>query len=151
MSENNLWAERVREQNEDLETDRVREDLQVNLTDKEYSNLKLMAYKAGFESAGKLLSSFVGDLTGWHPNGSDESSLADQWYERAFGIWTNYFRYHLFNNDYSLASMQDMLEFTDYFEEVYEEYSDENRGKDLESKEDCMKLLEEIIKEGKEL
>jgi hypothetical protein len=146
-----MWQERVKEQNEDLETDKVREDLQVNLTDKEYTNLKLMAYKAGFDSPGKLLSSFVGDLTGWHSNGSDERALADQWYERAFGMCTNYFRHHLFNFDYSLDSMQDMLDDTDFFEEVYEEYSDENYRKDLESKEDCLKLLEEIIKEGKEL
>lgn len=146
-----MWEESVKEQNEDLKTNKVREDLQVNLTDKEYSNLKLRAYKAGFKSAGELLSSFVGDLTGWHTNGSDEKDLADQWFERAFGMWRGYFRYHLFNYDYDLDAMQDMLNDTDYFEEVYKEYKSENQEKDLQSKEECLKLLKEIIKEGNEL
>lgn len=146
-----MWEERIKEQNEDLKTNKIREDLQISLTDKEFSNLKLMAYKSGFKSAGGLLSSFVGDLTGWHSNGSDERDLASQWYDRAFGMWINYFRYHLFNYDYDLDSIKDMLDDTNYFDEVYEEYSSENRGKHLESKEACLKLLKEIADNGKEL
>ena len=145
-----LWAKRVQEQNEDIKTDKVREDLKVNLTDKEYTNLKLMAYKVGFKSPGALLSSFVGDLTGWNSNGSDEREIADSWFERAFGMWKGYFKYHLFNYDYSLDSMKDMIEDTELFEEVYADYKAEN-DKDIESKEDCLKLLKEIVEDGKEL
>lgn len=146
-----MWEERVKQQNEDLKTDKVREDLKVTLTNKEYINLKLMAFKAGFKNEGDLLASFVGDLTGWQSNGSDERYLAAQWYDRAFGMWMGYFRHHLFNYDYDLDRMQDMIDDNDFFDQVYEEYKSESYGKELESKEDCMKLLKDIIDGGKEL
>jgi len=151
MSE--YWTQRVNEQNEDLKTSREREDLKISLTDKEYSNLKLLAYKAEFKSAGDLLSSFVGDLTGWHTNGSDESDFADRWYERAFGTSEYYsnFRYHLFNNDFSLEDMADMLEDEDFFEDTYQSYLGENEGKTNQSKEACLALLKELVERGEEL
>lgn len=148
-----FYAKRVQEQNEDLKTDGVRDDIKVNLTDKEYSNLKLMAYKAGFDSAGKFLSSFVGDLTGWHSNGSDERDLADQWFERAFGSreWYSHFRYHLYNNDFGIDEMKDMIEDEDWFEETYQEYLEENTGKTNQTKEECLALLKELVEKGEEL
>lgn len=150
---NDYYAERVKEQNEDLKTDRIREDLKVKLTDKEYSDLKLLAYKAGFKSAGELLSSFVGDLTGWHTNGSDEEDKADDWYNRAFGSSEYYsnFRHHLFNDDCSLQDMKEMLDDEDIFEDAYERYIDENIGKTNQSKEECLKLLKELLEKGEEL
>lgn len=150
---NEMWEQRVREQNEDFETDKIRQDIQINLTDKKYSNLKLMAYKAGFKSAGEFLSSFVGDLTGWQSNGSDERDLADQWYDRAFGMSEYYenFRYYLYNYDCDLDTMKQMLDDADYFEEVYAEYKDEAGTKEIESKESCLAVLKELIDKGEEL
>lgn len=146
------WKERVKQHNEDAKTNCIRTDLQISLTDKEHNNLKLLAYKAGFGNAGELLSSFVGDLTGWlHSNGSDERDLADQWYERAFGCFIVYFRYFLFNNDYGLNEMNDMIEDAEFFEEIYKDYKDEYDGQELQSKDDCLKELREIVKVGKEL
>lgn len=147
---NEYYAKRTQEQNEDSKTRRIRENIKINLTDKEYNNLNLMAYKAGFKSAGELLSSFVGDLTGWHSNGSDEREKANDWYERAFGMYEYYsnFRYHLFNYDYCLDDMQDMIEDADFFEAVYKEYIGEKYAKNNQNKEECLEVLEEIIKEG---
>lgn len=147
------WNERTTEINKDIKSDNIREDIKINLTDKEYSNLKLLAYKAGFESAGKFLSSFVGDLTGWHSNGSDERDIADQWYQRAFGMSEYYsnFRYHLFNYDYCLDDIQEMIEDQDFFNQVYDEYLGECYAKENQSKEECLEVLKEIIIKGVEL
>jgi len=148
-----MWEKIAKEQNEDLKTERVREDLKISLTDKEYSVLKLRAYKAGFRNAGELLASFVGDLTGWHTNGSDERDKADDWYERAFGMSEYYsnFRYHLSNYEYCLEDMKVLIEDEDFFEEVYQEYLGEQYAKHNQSREECLNLLKEILEEGKEL
>ncbi|HVJ49387.1 hypothetical protein [Desulfitobacterium sp.] len=151
---NDYYAKRVNEQNEDLKSIRVRDDLKINLTNKAFISLKSLAYKAGFESAEELLSSFIGDLTGWgYTNGSDERDYADRWYERAFGssdYYTN-FRYYLFNNGLSLEDMADMLDDEDYFEDVYQSYIDENEGKTNQSKDDCLALVKKILEKGEEL
>lgn len=150
---NEYYAKKVEEQNEDLKTNRVREEIKISLTDKELNNLKLLAYKANFENVGSLLSSFVGDLTGWHSNGSDEREKADDWYERAFGMSEYYsnFRYHLFNYDYLIDDMKDLVEDADEFELTYEEYIGECYADNNQSKEECMKVLKDIIKKGIEL
>ncbi|WP_018211156.1 hypothetical protein [Desulfitobacterium hafniense] len=151
----NAYLERrINEQNEDLKTKKVREDLTLSLTDKAYRNLKLLAYKAGFESAGELLSSFVGDLTDWGgSNGTDERDCADRWYERAFGSceYESNFRHFLYELGYDLDDMSFMLEEEDYFEDAYENYIDFNYGKENQSKEKCIALLKEIVEKGKNL
>ena len=68
----------VQEQNKDVETDRVRKDFRISLTDKQYANLKLKANQAGFKNSEDFIQSFIGDLTGWSSNGSDERDLAYQ-------------------------------------------------------------------------
>lgn len=55
-----------------MKTDRVRENFGISLTDKQYSNLKLMAFEVGCKNTGDFIQSFIGDLTGWASNGSDE-------------------------------------------------------------------------------
>lgn len=143
-----MW--RVKKQNEDLKTEKVREDIQVSMTDKEYRNLKLLAYKVGLKSEGELLSSFVGDLIGWRPNGSDERDLANRWYERTFSTGIGYFRHFLFIHKYDLDTIKNILEDADFFKEVYEVYKYQN-DEMVENKERCLKVLNEIIMEGKEL
>lgn len=150
---NDWWANRIKSENEDLKT-LSDKGVNVRVTDKEFSVLNLMALSVGFKNGTELLERFVGDLTGWHTNGSDESHLADQWFDRAFGIWkeTHYFfRYFLYNND---VDVEEILEDEDYFLDVYEEYLEEESEKKHESKEDCISILQEIMenkKEGKKL
>lgn len=116
-------------------------------------NLKLLSYKAGFRNAGDFLASFVGDLTCWHSNGSDERDKADDWYERAFGMSKYYsnFRYHLFDYDYCIDDMKEMIEDNDFFEDAYESYVAENSGKTNLNRDECREVLAEIISAGMEL
>ena len=148
-----IWNQRAQEQKEDLKTKSIREDINLSLSDKEYSILKLRAYKAGFKDVSQLLVSFVGDLTGCFTNGSDEESKADEWYERAFGMSGYYsnFRYHLFNNDFSLEDMKDMIEDEDWFEDTYQDYLAENSHMTNETKDICLATLKEIVEKGEEL
>lgn len=151
---NEGYALFIKEHNEDVETNCVREDLKISLTNKQYANLKLKAYQAGFKNPGDFIQSFVGDLTGWASNGSDERDLADRWYQRAHGLceFYYYFHYFLFNYDYmNLVMMSELLVDEDYFEAVYEEYTEEAWGKDVQSREDCIQLLKEIVETGVEL
>ncbi|OEH86077.1 hypothetical protein BHU72_14605 [Desulfuribacillus stibiiarsenatis] len=148
-----MLSDYAQKQREDLNTKANREDIKISLTDKEYSNLKLMAYKAGFRDAGELISSFVGDLTGWQSNGSDERDKANEWYERAFGTseYHSNIRHYLYDNDYSLDDMNDLLEDEDYFEEIYQAYISENSRMNNESKEQCLQTLKDIVSKGVEL
>ena len=147
------YADFMQDQSDDVKTDRIRDDIAIALTDEQYSNLKLKAYKAGFKNPGDFIQSFVADLTGWCSNGSDERDLAGQWYERAYGMSEFYyfFHYFLYNYDYDLESMSEMLENDEYFNEVYDEYLEEAYGKDVQSKEECVQLLKEIVECGIEL
>jgi hypothetical protein len=146
------YADYMQEQRKDVKTDCVRADISISLTDKQYSNLKLKAYQAGFKTPGDFIQSFIGDLTGWSSNGSDERDLADQWYQRAFGMseFYYYFLYFLFDYHYERLSNL-ILEDEEYFEEVYEEYTEQAWKKDVQSREDCLKLLKEIIEYGAQL
>lgn len=151
---NEYWTQEVNEQNEDLKSMRIRDDFKLSLTDKAYINLKALAYKAGFNSPGELLSSFIGDLTGWgYTNGSDERDYADRWYERAFGMseYEAYFIYHLYNMDFTLADMADLLEDEEYFEDIYEYYLDDSEKKATQTKEECKKLMKKLLEKGEDL
>ena len=78
-------------------------------------------------------------------NGSDESDLADQWYERAFGIWKDtrsFFSNYLYNYD---IDVNDLIEDEDYFEEVYSEYLEDACNKECDSKEECLAIKKYVI------
>lgn len=149
--ENNrdYFAERMQEQREDLATKKALE-FKLELTNKQAANLELRALKAGFHSGAELLESFIGDLTGWSTNGSDEERMADEWYERAFGMSTEFyafFRYHCYNYEYHIDDLIESLEDEDLFDEFYQEYVDENswnKSLTLQSKEECRKVIEEM-------
>lgn len=148
-----LYADYMQEQREDVKTVSIRGDITISLTDKQYSNLKLKAYKAGFKTPGDFIQSFVSDLTGWCSNGSDERDLADQWYERTHGMseFYYYFHYFLFNYDYNLVMMSELLVDEDYFEGVYEEYTEQAWGQNVQSREECLELLKELVEADVEL
>ena len=134
-------------------SDRVREDLKISLTDREYISLKLKAYEAGFETPEEFLAMVIGDIVASSVSGTDERDLINAWYDKAFGWRTGYsfFRYHLFNYDYSLENMAEMLSNDDFFEAAYQEYLDESMGKACESRESCLTTLREIVAAGAEL
>ena len=50
-------------------------DISPKLTDEQYHALLYYTFKAGFKHPAQLLEAFVGDLSGWHRNGSDEEEL----------------------------------------------------------------------------
>lgn len=149
----NYYEQFTQEQREDFKTGKVRDDIKVSLTDKQYINLKLKAYKVGFENVGDFIQSFVSDLTGWQSNGSDERDCASAWYLRAHGDLTaqHYFQYFLYNHDFDLDEMQELLNDQDLFDETYDEYKEEAWGVEIQSKEQCLELLKNIIKTGSEL
>ena len=60
--------QKANEMIQDLATKSVRKDMLLELTDKQYSNLTLMALRAGLHNAKELIQSFVADLTGWQRN-----------------------------------------------------------------------------------
>ncbi len=138
-----MWATRVQEENEDLKT-LGDKGVNVRMTDKEYENITLLALKHGFKNAAQLLESFVGDLTGRHINGSDESDIADQWLDRAFGIWSetyDYFRHYIYDFDYDI---EDLAADEDYFEDIYNEYLENYPNKEHDSKEECLAIIKEL-------
>ena len=59
-------------------------DISPKLTDEQYHALLYYTFKAGFKHPAQLLEAFVGDLSGWHRNGSDEEELAGEWFSRAY-------------------------------------------------------------------
>ena len=133
----------VEAENKDFET-RGDKGVNVQMTDKQYSMLTLHALKVGFKSAAELLESFTGDLTAYHSNGSDERMYADQWFDRAFGIWEEtkfFFRYYLYNNNIEIDDFEDD---DDYFEEVYNDYLEEEDSKSHEGKDECISILKEL-------
>jgi hypothetical protein len=143
-----FYAERIKEENEDLKT-LGDKGVNVKMTDKQYSMLTLHALKVGFNNASELLGSFTADLTDHHSNGSDERMYAEQWFDRAFGIWEEtryFFRYYLYDNEIEAEDF-DLENDIDYFEEVYSEYLEEADNKDHESKEECLTIIKEMIKE----
>ena len=148
-----LFKENAKKQEEDIKTVRVREDFQVKVSDRELDMLKTMAYEVGLPTPGDLISSFIGDLTGCFPNGSDESMYADSWIERTYGKWNTYFRHFLYVEGYGdIDYMKDLLEYPEEFDEIYEEYEDfKEHGKDLQTKEECIQVLKDIIELGKDL
>lgn len=141
---NDIWTkERIKEQNEDLKT-KSDKGIKVEMTDKEYSKMTLLALKVGFNNAGELLEAFVGDLTGWHIKGSDESHMAQGWYDRAFGIWREvrfHFRYYIYKYD---INIDDLTHYEEYFEEVYSEYMDKYPYKEHDSKKECLDIIKEL-------
>lgn len=144
------YLDYITDVNEDLKTETVI-NLKLKLTCNQIQNLEFKALEAGFKSSSDLIEAFIGDLTGWGiTNGSDERHHADQWYDRAFGIWTvenYYFRTYLFlnNHRYSIEDMVNSIKGTDFFDDMYEEYLTEGTGQQCESKEDCLKVLREVV------
>lgn len=139
----NRWAEMVKQQNEDLKA-KSDKGVKVEMTDKELSSMTMLALKVGLKNVGQLLEMFVGDLTGCHTNGSDESDLADQWFDRAVGIWEethSYFRYYLYNYNIDIDYS---AEDEDYFDEVYEEYLEDEPNKEHDNKEECLSIVKEL-------
>ncbi|MEY8536287.1 hypothetical protein AALH30_22645 [Blautia pseudococcoides] len=136
----------------DLDTLQIRCDLIPELTDKQYSNLTLMALRAGLHNARELIQSFVADLTGWQRNGSDEEQFAYTWYDRAYCITTDFlmpWRYYVYNYDYDI---EQLTEEPDRLKKAYEHYCEECKwgGVEPESWDEVLRVNQELLQEKKE-
>ncbi|MEG1432863.1 hypothetical protein [Eubacterium sp.] len=59
----------------------------LQLSDQDCEEISIMAGRNGL-SVPELLENFIADLTGgMRSNGSDERALADQWFDRCFGMF----------------------------------------------------------------
>lgn len=76
-------------------------DISPKLTDEQYHALLHYTFKAGFKHPVQLLEAFVGDLSGWHRNGSDEEELAGEWFSRAYSGMggSDSFLYYLYDHE----------------------------------------------------
>lgn len=143
---NDGYEKYVQKSNEDIKTNKVREEIKLSLTDKQVEEITKMALEVGYKNPGELIEALIGDLTTWHSNGSDEKMYAEQWYDRAFGIWKEtrrYFRYFLFEEGYCIDDQIVLLDNEEEFEEAYQQYVDryEWEGKELDSKEECISIM----------
>lgn len=121
----------------------------AEMTEKQAVNLNLLAYKAGYSSPKELLEMMIGDLTGWGETSSCPEAMR-QWYMDAHGesLETYYFRFYLYNYDYNMEHLNDMLTDMGQFEEDYQNYIDESGGMITEPWERCLEVAREIYEEG---
>lgn len=61
---------------------------------------------------------------------------------------TYHFRFYLYNYDYNMEHLNDMLSDQGQFEEDYQNYIDESEGMITESWERCLEIAKEIYREG---
>ena len=101
----------------------------LQLTDKQYEALLHYTFKAGLKRPEELLESFIGDLSGWHRNGSDEEEKAGEWFQRAYGGFggSSSFLFYLYSNRCSVSELEDIAVTFDHDpEEVYDEDPEED-------------------------
>lgn len=121
----------------------------AEITEKQSVNLNLLAYKAGYSSPKELLETMIGDLTGWGEASPCPEAMR-QWYADAHQktLETYYFRFYLYNYDYNMEHLNDMLSDMGQFEEDYQNYLDESDGMITEPWERCLEVAREIYNEG---
>ena len=104
-------------------------DISPKLTDEQYHALLYYTFKAGFKPPAQLLEAFVGDLSGWHRNGSDEEELAGEWFSRAYSGMggSDSFLYYLYDHETDINELEHIAVTFDHDpEEVYDEDPEED-------------------------
>lgn len=104
-------------------------DISPKLTDEQYHALLYYTFKAGFKHPAQLLEAFVGDLSGWHRNGSDEEELAGEWFSRAYSGMggSDSFLYYLYDHQVDIDELERIAVTFDHDpEEVYDEDPEED-------------------------
>lgn len=143
----NAW---LTEQANDLRT-KGEHAVIAEMTEKQSVNLNLLAYKAGYSSPKELLEMMIGDLTGWGETSSSPESMR-KWYTDAHQktLETYYFRFYLYNYDYTVEHLRKMLTDMNIFVTEYQEYCDTCADEDLEGEpwERCLEVTKEICEEG---
>ena len=102
-------------------------DISPKLTDDHA--LLYYTFKAGFKHPAQLLEAFVGDLSGWHRNGSDEEELAGEWFSRAYSGMggSDAFLYYLYDHQVDIDELERIAVTFDHDpEEVYDEDPEED-------------------------
>ena len=141
----NAW---LTEQDNDLQT-KGEYAVIAEMTEKQSVNLNLLAYKAGYSSSKELLETMIGDLTGWGETSHCPESMR-KWYADVHQktLETYYFRFYLYNYDYNMEHLRDMLSDQGQFEEDYQNYLDESDGMITEPWERCLEVAKEIYNAG---
>lgn len=123
----------------------------AELTEKQAVNLNLLAYKAGYSNSKELLETIIGDLTGWGETSPCPESMR-QWYAYAHeeALKTYRFRFYLYNYDYTVAQLHEMLADMNIFVAEYQEYCDTCADEDREGEpwERCLEVTKEICEAG---
>lgn len=104
-------------------------DISPKLTDEQYHALLHYTFKAGFKHPVQLLEAFVGDLSGWHRNGSDEEELAGEWFSRAYSGMggSDSFLYYLYDHETDINELEHIAVTFDHDpEEGYDEDPEED-------------------------
>lgn len=150
--DNDVRNHMVQIMNEDFETFKNR-GIKFELSDFQLNVLKMKAYSAGVEDIGSFITAMIGDLTSCHSNGSDEREMMDNWYERCFGNhhYYAYFKFFLYENKVILGEMIRMIKDKEIFDMYYQSYCEENGGMNLENREECEKVVCDIVDKGEEL
>ena len=121
----------------------------IEMTEKQNVNLNLLAYKAGYSNPKEMLETMIGDLTGWGETSPCPETMR-QWYADAHeeSLKTYHFRFYLYNYDYNMEHLNDMLSDMNQFEEDYQNYLDESDGMITEPWERGLEVAREIYNEG---
>lgn len=124
-------------------------EVTVDMTRKQDSELRLLAYEAGFDNPADLLNDMIRDLTGWGGNAGYTDGM-DRWYDKTYKDQRlkNYFRRYLYANHYNMASLNEMIEDQKWFEVAYQGYLEDSGNMLMDSRERCLELIKEIYEAG---
>lgn len=124
-------------------------EITVDITQKQDRNLRLLAYEVGYENPEDLLSDMIRDLTGWGENTGYTDGM-DRWYEKTYKNQRlqKYFRHYLYENNYNMASLNEMIEDQKWFEVAYQGYLEDSGNMLMDSRERCLELIKEIYEAG---
>lgn len=143
----NAW---LTEQANDLRT-KGEHAVIAEMTEKQSVNLNLLAYKAGYSNPKEMLETMIGDLTGWGETSPCPESMR-KWYEEAHQktLETYYFRFYLYNYDYTVEHLHEMLADMNIFTTEYQGYCDicADEEREEEPWERCLEVTKEICEVG---
>lgn len=124
-------------------------EITVDMTRKQEANLRLLAYEVGYDNPADLLNDMIRDLTGWGGNTGYTDGM-DRWYEKTYKDrrLRNYFRRYLYENNYNMASLNEMIEDQKWFDIAYQGYLDDSGNMLTDSRERCLELVKEIYEAG---
>lgn len=133
----------------DIRTKKQREDIILDLTDRQYGILHGIAYEYGFRSPEELLEAFIADLTRCHTESVEGMFVANEWLQKSYYHQKEgwyYFRTYLYDNDLRTTDVKDLTKemgFDNLLHQAYEDYTEIEKGKRHQSMGECEVILKE--------